>query len=112
MKHTTEILELKKKKPYIFVSENETTYILLNKKTGEMLKTKIDEEKSNGGFTIYKDLGRVYLGEILEINDIAIKFNLYLNKEKTKIDFQYKGMIYNWDIKIKLTKEEKIILKD
>ena len=87
---------MKMNKPYIFVGENNTTYILLDKKTGEMLKTKIDEIRSTDGFTIYKDLGRVYLGEILERNDIAIKFNLYYDKEKTKLDFQYKGMIYNW----------------
>ena len=96
-KHTTEISKLKNTKPYIFVGENNTSYILLNKKTGEMLKTKIDEEKSNVGFTIYRDLGLVYLGEIIEINDVAIKFNLYIDKEKTKLDFQYKGITYNWN---------------
>ncbi len=113
MKHTTEISKLKKENPYIFVGENNTSYILLNKKTGEMLKTKIDEEKSVNGFTIYKDLGIVYLGEILEINDISIKFNLYQDSKKHILDFQYKGMFYNFE-DLKLIKElttEELCLK-
>ena len=94
--HTKEITKLKQNKPHIYVGENECSYILLNKITGEMLKITVDHTNSSDGFTIYKDLGRVYLGEIIERNEIAMKFNLYLDSKKTKLDFQYKGLIFNW----------------
>ena len=94
--HTTDITKLKQKRPSIYVGENKCSYILMNKITGEMLKVCVDDINSTDGFTIYKDLGRVYLGEIIERNDIAIKFNLYIDSRKTKLDFQYKGILYNW----------------